>query len=52
MIRILLGISTIIISAGASDMDAQLIDCIIPAFVGTMLFVSGAYSLIMDEAND
>lgn len=52
MIRILLGFSAIIISAGASDMDAQLIDCIIPAVIGIMLFLSGAYSLIMDETND
>ena len=52
MIRILIGFSAIIISAGASDMDAQLIDCIIPALIGAVFFVSGAYSLIMDETND
>jgi hypothetical protein len=46
MIRFLLGISIIIIAAGASDADARLIDLFFPSLLGMALFVSGGVSLI------
>jgi len=48
MIRFLLGVSIIIISAGASDADIRLAELIVPSILGAVLFVSGGFTLIRD----
>jgi len=48
MIRFLLGISIIIISAGASDADIRLAELIVPTILGAVLLVSGGFTLIRD----
>ena len=48
MIRFLLGISIITISAGASDADIRLAELIVPTILGAVLLVSGGFTLIRD----
>ena len=48
MIRFLLGISIVIISAGASDADIRLAELIVPTILGAVLLVSGGFTLIRD----
>ena len=48
MIRFLLGISIIIISAGPPDADIRLADLIVPTILRAVLLVSGGVTLIRD----
>lgn len=52
MIRILLGFCLLIGSAGASDMNMEIIDCLIPALIGLVLAISGTVSVLRNEEID